>query len=71
MGILLCSGQFCAKIIHVSTFTHITYKEALSWGFSSGVQVNSVLKSLLSAFTHITYKGALSRGFRCFRSILC
>ena len=29
------------------------------------VQVNSVLKSLLSTFAHITYKGALSRGFCC------
>ena len=48
----------------LSTFTHITYKGALSQGFCC-VQVNSVLKSLLSTFTHITYKGVLSRGVCC------
>ena len=47
-----------------STFTHITYKGALSRGFCC-VQATSLLKSLLSTFTHITYKGELSRGFCC------
>ena len=36
----------------VSTFTHITYKRALSRGFCC-VQVNSVLKSLVSTFNNI------------------
>ena len=44
--------------------THSIYKGALSRGFCC-VQVNSVLKSLLSTFTHVTYKGVLSRGFCC------
>ena len=52
----------------LSTFTHITYKGALSQGFCC-VQVNSMLKSLLSTFTHI--KGHCQRDFAVFRSILC
>ena len=42
----------------------VSFKGALSRGFCF-VQVNSVLKSLLSTFTHITYKAALSAGY-CF-----
>ena len=38
----------------LSTFTHITFKGALSREFYC-VQVNFELKSLLSTFTHITF----------------
>ena len=54
----------------LGTFTHITYKAALSRGFYC-VQVNSVLKSLLSTFTHIKIKGHCHGDFAVFRSILC
>ena len=45
----------------LSTFTHITYKGELSRGFCL-VQVNSVLKSLLSTFTRTQNAPAELRG---------
>ena len=49
----------------LSTFTHITYKEVLSRGFFC-VQINSVLKSLLSTLL----KGHMNGDFAVLRSNL-